>query len=107
MRDTGAQMIPLADGRKLSFAEYGDRTGHPMIYCHGWPSSRFEALLVDDAAAAVRVRLIAIDRPGTGWSDYLPGRRLVDWPDHLHFLDRLPEMLTAMRPRADSTDHSR
>ena len=35
----------------------------------------------DEAAGARGVRLIALDRPGMGLSDYQPRRTLVDWPD--------------------------
>jgi pimeloyl-ACP methyl ester carboxylesterase len=39
-----------------------------------------EGRLGDEAAKAKGVRLIALDRPGMGLSDYQPGRTLVDWP---------------------------
>jgi pimeloyl-ACP methyl ester carboxylesterase len=32
--------ITLTDGRTLGFAEYGDPKGWPVMYFHGWPSSR-------------------------------------------------------------------
>ena len=53
----------------------------PLLYFHGWPGSRVEGRLGDEAAKARGVRLIAIDRPGIGLSDIQPGRTLVDWPD--------------------------
>jgi pimeloyl-ACP methyl ester carboxylesterase len=65
----------------LGFSEWGDRDGLPLLYFHGWPGSRLEARLGDDAATANGVRLIAVDRPGMGLSDYQPGRTFVDWPD--------------------------
>jgi len=73
--------IQLSDGRRLSYAEFGDRAGAPVMYFHGWPGARVEGRLGDDAAKVSRVRLIAIDRPGMGLSTFQPSRELVDWPD--------------------------
>ena len=36
---TDKQLV-LRDGRKLGYVEYGDPGGIPLIYLHGWPSSR-------------------------------------------------------------------
>jgi len=68
------------DGRRLAFAEYGEPAGSPVIYCHGFPGSRLEARFADHPARQLGIRLIAPDRPGFGRSDFLPGRRLADWP---------------------------
>jgi pimeloyl-ACP methyl ester carboxylesterase len=73
--------IRLRDGRRLGYAEWGDVAGRPVLYFHGWPGSRLEGRLADEAARAQGVRLIALDRPGMGLSDFQPDRRLVDWPD--------------------------
>jgi pimeloyl-ACP methyl ester carboxylesterase len=51
-----------------------------VFYFHGYPASRIEALTLADAAAAVGVRLIGIDRPGIGLSDPRPGFDFLDWP---------------------------
>jgi len=77
---TDSQTITLSDGRKLGYAEYGDTGGSPILYFHGFPGSRIEARLTNDAASARNVRLIAVDRPGIGLSDFQPKRRIVDWP---------------------------
>jgi pimeloyl-ACP methyl ester carboxylesterase len=73
--------IQLSDGRRLGYAEFGDRAGAPVICFHGWPGARVEARLGDDAARDRGVRLIAIDRPGMGLSAFQPARAFVDWPD--------------------------
>jgi pimeloyl-ACP methyl ester carboxylesterase len=72
--------ILLPDGRRLAYAEFGDSQGWPLIYCHGFPSSRLEAGLLNEAARRHGVRVIAPDRPGSGRSEVQPGRRLLDWP---------------------------
>lgn len=73
--------IHLGDGRRLGYAEFGDPQGRPLLYCHGFPASRLEAALLEPAACALGVRVIAADRPGCGLSDFQSGRRIRDWPD--------------------------
>jgi pimeloyl-ACP methyl ester carboxylesterase len=80
MERTSSQRITLRDGRILGFAEYGDPQGRPLLYFHGFPASRLEAALTDEAAARLGIRVIAPDRPGIGLSDFQPGRRIGDWP---------------------------
>ena len=69
-------MITLPDGRRLGCAEYGDPDAMPVLYCHGFPSCRLEPSMLPVSG----IRLIALDRPGYGLSDPLPGRTLLDWP---------------------------
>ena len=78
--------IQLADGRSLAWAEYGDPDGAPLIFHHGIPSSREAAAVLAGAAGRNAVRLIAPDRPGFGYSDPLPERTILDWPDDLEQL---------------------
>lgn len=80
--------IRLRDGRMLGYAEYGDRSGTPVMYFHGSPGSRLEGQLLDEAAVRARVRLIAVDRPGYGLSDFQSKRRFIDWPDDVAQLAR-------------------
>jgi pimeloyl-ACP methyl ester carboxylesterase len=72
--------IRLATGRRLGYAEYGDPAGQLVLYFHGTPGSRIEAGLLADEISAAGVRLVALERPGLGLSDYRPGRRILDWP---------------------------
>ena len=60
--------ITLTDGRALGFAEYGDPKGWPVMYFHGWPSSRLEAGLaakgytrIDDPEAVIFATQLAAD----------------------------------------------
>lgn len=75
------QTIKLKDGRTLGYAEYGDPQGKPILEFHGNPSSRLGSELFDETAKSMGIRVIGIDRPGMGLSDYKPDRRLLDWPD--------------------------
>ncbi|MFA6292494.1 MAG: alpha/beta hydrolase, partial [Victivallales bacterium] len=82
--------VKLRDGRRLSYAEYGDPHGKPIIYFHGFPGSRYEAALAGKTALAHNARFIGIDRPGYGASDPNPRRKLLDWPDDVaEFADKL------------------
>jgi pimeloyl-ACP methyl ester carboxylesterase len=86
------QQFQLPDGRGLGYDERGVPDGTPIFYFHGSPSSRLEAALYlsDDLLESRHVRLIAVDRPGLGLSDFQPNRRLRDWPqDVLSLADHL------------------
>jgi len=85
------QTLHLTDGRKLAFCDIGDPEGIPVLYFHGWPACRYESILYSEGAKAKNVRLLAVDRPGMGKSDYLRKRTMLDWPadvealaDHLN-----------------------
>ena len=80
---TSDQTLPLRDGRNLGFAVYGDPDGSPEFFLHGFPGSRLEARTADKVAARLGIRVIALDRPGFGLSDFKPGRTIADWPDDL------------------------
>ncbi|KAF2185307.1 alpha/beta-hydrolase [Zopfia rhizophila CBS 207.26] len=74
------QTYNLPDGRVLGFAEYGSPHGMPLLFFHGYPSSRLEAGLADEMARRRGLRFIALDRPGFGLSTPKPHRRILDWP---------------------------
>lgn len=74
----------------MGFAEFGDPRGKPVFYFHGFPGSRLEAQVAADLASRHMARLIAVDRPGYGLSDFKPDRLIGEWPaDVLEFADSL------------------
>ena len=75
--------VTLRDGRRLWIREYGDASGAPVVYCHGFPGSGLEARFAHDAACRLGIRLIAPDRPGFGGSSPHPLRTLAGWPRDL------------------------
>lgn len=84
------QQFRLPDRRRLGFAEYGELTGKPVFYCHGWPSSRLEPRGFESGISSLGLRLIAPDRPGYGLSTPSPMRTLSDWAaDISHLADDL------------------
>lgn len=66
------QALQLADGRDLAWSEYGHRHGDPLVYLHREAGSRVEAKLLHESAFAAGFRLIAVDRPGIGYSSFKP-----------------------------------
>jgi pimeloyl-ACP methyl ester carboxylesterase len=78
--------LKLPDGRQLAYAEFGAPQGLPTIYCHGFPGSRLEAGLFQNAALKKNLRVIAPDRNGLGESDPYPDRRLRDWASDMEAL---------------------
>jgi pimeloyl-ACP methyl ester carboxylesterase len=79
--DDGPRTMHLSDGRQLAYAEYGDPTGRPVLYLHGFPSSRREARLIHGDASAAGARILSPDRPGYGASDHAPSRTMAGWAD--------------------------
>jgi pimeloyl-ACP methyl ester carboxylesterase len=67
--------VTLPDGRVLAYDDVGDPGGVPVVYLHGTPDSRL-GRPPDAGAAAVGVRLLAVDRPGFGDSPHAPGATL-------------------------------
>jgi pimeloyl-ACP methyl ester carboxylesterase len=68
--DRSSLAFRLPDGRTLSYAEFGDPNGLPVLAIHGTPGSRLMFGLTDAAARERGLRIIAPDRPGYGHSDY-------------------------------------
>jgi pimeloyl-ACP methyl ester carboxylesterase len=64
----------LADGRLISWAEYGSPRGAPLVMVHGTPGSRLQYQWMHGSAAAAGIRVIAPERPGYGASDRMPAR---------------------------------
>ena len=83
MNNRISQTIILQDGRSLGFDEYGAPDGKPILYFHGHPGARIEwPLYVDDGCAGeLNARIIAVDRPGHGLSEFKRDRKILDWPD--------------------------
>jgi pimeloyl-ACP methyl ester carboxylesterase len=72
------QILRYANGHSLSFTEYGDRHGHPILVQHGLIAS------ISDHALFHRLlesgtRLICIARPGYGDSSPYVMRNMAEW----------------------------
>ncbi len=76
-----SRSLLLSDGRRLGYTEYGNTHGKPVFYFHGNMGSRLEAAFGEEQKTTdLGIRFICIDRPGMGFSDYQPDRRILDLP---------------------------
>ena len=73
--------IKLKDGRMLGYTDLGKSDGKPLFHFNGFPGSRLEVTILADEAIKKNIRVIGIDRPGMGLSDFKKNRTLLDWPD--------------------------
>lgn len=88
--DTPMQSMILADGRQMTWQEFGAPDGRPTLYFHGGGSWSLEAGLFHQEAIERNLRLIAPNRPGAGGSSLCPGRQVAAYADDLReLLDHL------------------
>jgi pimeloyl-ACP methyl ester carboxylesterase len=74
----------LSNGRTLSYAVAGARTGYPVVVHHGTPGSRLFASLLSEVAKEKGVKLVVPDRPGYGRSSPPPANwTWRDWQQDL------------------------
>ncbi|MBN1304764.1 MAG: hypothetical protein JXA13_10050 [Anaerolineales bacterium] len=64
----------LNDGLRLSYHEYGDSAGKPLLYFSGGTASGQIGRMIDPIATQAGVRVLAPNLPGTGSSNFKPGR---------------------------------
>lgn len=86
MTDATEQRIALPDGRTLTYREYGDPAGAPLVNCHGGLICGLDIGPADAAARNLGVRIVSPDRPGVGSSTPKPGRTTGDWADDVSAL---------------------
>jgi len=72
--------VRLPDGRWLGYAEYGDQRGRPLLSFHGGLSCRLDVAFASSVCRELGIRLLAVDRPGTGLSEDKAERTILDWP---------------------------
>jgi pimeloyl-ACP methyl ester carboxylesterase len=76
-------VITLPDDRRLSWHEFGDPDGAPVLYTAGTSVSGLGGAWYDQTARASGLRWISPDKPGYGGSDYQRKRSLISWADDL------------------------
>ncbi len=75
-------ILKLNDGRKISYAEYGDPKGIPCFLFHGNPGSRLLWGMIPGSPFLPKLHLVAPDRPGYGRTDFKRGvTTLENWPN--------------------------
>jgi len=79
--------VAVRGERRLSFAEYGSRTGPAIVWMHGTPGARRQIPLEARAYADEQgLRIIGIDRPGIGSSTPHLYPDVLDWTRDLEIL---------------------
>jgi pimeloyl-ACP methyl ester carboxylesterase len=75
-------LFKIINNLKIGITEFGDPNGETVLYFHGFPGSRLDGNLFEfnKIGKASNTRIIGIDRPGIGISEFQPDRRLLDWP---------------------------
>jgi pimeloyl-ACP methyl ester carboxylesterase len=81
----------LPDGRRLGYAEFGDPAGDVVLWFHGSPGGRRQLPLIGRRAAeSLGLRVVLIERPGSGLSDPHAYAQIGDWADDItHVADIL------------------
>jgi pimeloyl-ACP methyl ester carboxylesterase len=74
--------VPLPDGRRLGYAEYGDPDGPLVMWFHGTPGARRQVPPSGRRAAdELGLRVVCVERPGVGDSTDHAYRQILDWAD--------------------------
>lgn len=85
LNDTLVARLP--SGRTLSYAEYGDPKGKVILFCHAITGCRLMVPADKAQLAGMKIRLIAPDRGGYGFSSPVSKDCMQQWlEDMRHFL---------------------
>jgi pimeloyl-ACP methyl ester carboxylesterase len=88
--DPPQRSMTLADGRTLTWQEFGIPGGRPVLYFHGGGSTSIEGGIFHREAVRNGLRLLATNRPGAGGSTVRPRRPVAAYADDLReLLDQL------------------
>lgn len=81
----------LSGGRRLGYAEFGDPAGPVVLWFHGTPGGRRQFPLVGRRTAEkLGLRVVLVERAGSGLSDTHVYERVADWgADMVHVADVL------------------
>ena len=105
--------IPLPDGRRLGYAEYGHPRGPLVLWFHGMPGARRQVPPAGrEAADRLGLRIVCVERPGVGDSTDHLYPVLCDWAqdvgvvaDHLGYERFVVVGLSAGGPYALACAH--
>jgi len=83
-------LIRLPSGRTISYAEYGDPKGKPVLFCHAVSGCRL--MLPSDTSLlnGTGIRLIVPDRAGYGFSTRANGNSMKQWLEDMELF--LPQV---------------
>jgi len=75
----GNATLRIAGGLRLGYAEFGHPEGAPILFFHGIPGSRLLGRTLHEQGRECGARIIALERPGFGLSEYRPVPTVLDW----------------------------
>lgn len=81
MRPFDVKDLRLSDGRTVSVATYGNPDSPPVLFCHGFPGSHLDWMLIDPQLELRHALIIAPDRPGYGGSTPIDRNNLGVWTE--------------------------
>jgi pimeloyl-ACP methyl ester carboxylesterase len=87
--EVASRLVHVPDGRVLDVWEGGGPDGVPIVFHHGTPSGRLQAILGAKAAHRQGVRLVSFSRPGYGRSTDSPPSLASVGLDSLHVTEAL------------------
>ncbi|MGI8664086.1 MAG: alpha/beta fold hydrolase [Acidimicrobiales bacterium] len=77
-------VIAVGPKRHLGYAEFGDPSGRLVVWFHGTPGGRRQLPVVGRRAAdLLGLRVVLVERPGSGASSEHHYRAVVDWADDI------------------------
>jgi pimeloyl-ACP methyl ester carboxylesterase len=76
--EKNVKFFKTQSGCRLAYHEYGDPSGHPMIFYHG-TGSHVHGMLLHKPAIENGFRIIAPDRPGVAKSDFRKGWTIIEY----------------------------
>ena len=81
--DRHNQIVKLANGEQMGFAEFGPEDGEPIVLIHNIAGSRLQLPVHEQRLFDQHVRLILPDRPGIGLSGRPENFSMQGWADNL------------------------
>lgn len=67
----------------IHIKEYGAKDGEPVVFFHGFPGSHIQASLLDSIGQDIGARVLAVDRPGYGFSSPIETDNLTNFVKQL------------------------
>lgn len=93
------RLLRRADGSQVAWSDYGPASGRPVLVVHSSLSTRFVSRRLLKALHGRGFRPIAIDRPGFGLTDPIPGLEAGAHDPFTAAVDDVLRVMDAMRVR--------
>ncbi len=78
--------VRIRNDQIIEIGEFGDRSGDPYFFFPGFLGSYYQASLLDDHARRLGMRIIGINKPGTGQSTFKEYATMKDYGKDIELL---------------------